>query len=145
MRGLIGEWSSDSVSLSAWLFCFPPCVSLTLSMCVLFVCILIAFFCYWRAVQSMMLCFKWLASPLLSITHSCGHGWRSCRRNCWMMCTQSQWKQFRTWSSVLANSSRPPCRLLSMSSRRGRTSYNSSGDKLLHRTCCIIYSTVSHT
>lgn len=66
-------------------------------------------------------------SPFLSIS-SFGRGWRSFRRNCWMMCMRSRWKQCRTWSSVSASSSRPPYRLLSMSSRRERTSYNSSGD-----------------
>lgn len=41
---------------------------------------------------------------------SCGHGWRSCRRSCWMTCTPSRWRPCKTSSSASASSSRRPCK-----------------------------------
>lgn len=46
---------------------------------------------------------------------SCGHGLKSCRKNCLMMCMQSLWRPSKTWLNVLVSSSRPLCRLQSMS------------------------------
>lgn len=91
-----------------------------------FGCFLIFFLFSWEVYTTR--CCILTGLPFLSITVSCGRGWRSFRRNCWMMCMQSRWKRCRTWSSVSASSSRPLCRPLSTSSRRERTSYNSSGD-----------------
>lgn len=77
---------------------------------------------------------KWLM--YVSIAHSCGRGWRSCRRNCWMMCMPSRWRPFRTWSSVSGSSSRPHCNSLLMSSKREKISFNNSGVLPFHVSSC---------
>lgn len=48
--------------------------------------------------------------PLPVSPRSCGPGWRSCRRSCWMTCTPSPWRPCRTSSSASASSSRPRCK-----------------------------------
>lgn len=64
---------------------------------------------------------------MMSLPCSCGRGWRSFRRSCWMMFMPSQWRRCRSWSSALVSSSKPPCRSPSTSLKKGRISYSSSG------------------
>ena len=90
--------------------CAPPCAS----MCLLLTTVLFGCLLFFSLLSGGTHCISyiWTGLYVLSITVSCGRGWRSFRRSCWTMCMQSRWKLCRTWSSVLASSSRPPCRLL---------------------------------
>ncbi len=58
---------------------------------------------------------------------SCGHGWRSFRRSCWMMFMLSQLRRCRSWSNVSVSSSKPHCRSPSTSLKKGRILSSSSG------------------